>query len=337
MLFKAALCLFNLGLALAAPSQEIKRTTGRTSPPSGALVVGSGKTYSKIQDAVNALSTSSSTAQSIFIESGTYSEQVTIPSLKSALTVYGYTTDTSAYGSNAVTISSGLGLSDVTNDDETATLRVHTSNFKMYNVNVENTRGKGDIALALSAYATNQGYYACQFIGYQDTVLAQTGYQVFAKSYIEGNTDFIFGQSAEAWFHGCDIRVPTSTLGYVTASGRSSSSSASYYVLDNCDIAAKKGATIAAGAIYLGRPWESYARVAVQDTSMSDIINAKGWAEWSTTSPNTGNVVFGEFGNSGDGASGERAFETKLSAAIGITSILGSSYASAAYVDTSYL
>lgn len=154
MLLKAALCLFNLGLALAAPAQEIKRTTGRTSAPSGALVVGSGKTYTKIQDAVDALSTSSTTAQSIFIESGTYDEQVTVPSLESALTIYGYTTDTSSYSSNVVTISSGLGLSDVSNDDETATLRVHTENFKMYNINVKNTRGEGDIALALSAYSS---------------------------------------------------------------------------------------------------------------------------------------------------------------------------------------
>lgn len=123
----------------------------------------------------------------------------------------------------------------------------------------------------------------------------------------------------------------------MTASGRDSSSSSSYYVLDHCDIAAKSGATIASGAIYLGRPWEPYARVAVQDTTMSDIINSKGWSEWSTTSPNTADVVFGEYGNSGAGASGTRSYETKLSAAIEITAILGSSYASASYVDTSYL
>ena len=71
-------------------------------------------------------------------------------------------------------------------------------------------------------YPQNQGYYGCQFTGFQDTVLAETGRQVYAKTYIEGATDFIFGQTALAWFDQCDIRVPTASLGYVTASGRSS-------------------------------------------------------------------------------------------------------------------
>ena len=48
-------------------------------------------------------------------------------------------------------------------------------------------------ALAISAHASNQGYYGCQFTGYQDTVLANTGYQLYAKSLIVGATDFIFG------------------------------------------------------------------------------------------------------------------------------------------------
>lgn len=48
-----------------------------------------------------------------------------------------------------------------------ATLRNYAENSKVYNINVANTYGKGEQALALSAYANNQGYYACQFTGYQ--------------------------------------------------------------------------------------------------------------------------------------------------------------------------
>lgn len=58
----------------------------------------------------------------------------------------------------------------------------------MYNINLVNTRGSGSQALALSAYADKQGYYGCQFKGFQDTILAQTGNQVYAKSYIEGQS-----------------------------------------------------------------------------------------------------------------------------------------------------
>jgi pectinesterase len=117
---------------------------------------------------------------------GTYKEQVYIPALKSALTLYGETTDTSGFASNTVTITQGKSQDDSANNDMTATLRAWTPNLKVYNINLVNTRGSGSQALAVSAYADRQGYYGCQFKGFQDTILAQTGNQVYAKSYIEG-------------------------------------------------------------------------------------------------------------------------------------------------------
>lgn len=104
----------------------------RTSAPSGALVVGASGDYSTIQAAVDALDSSSSSEQSIFIQAGTYEEQVYVSELSSALTIYGYTEDTSSYSSNQVTITASHALADEANDDATATLRVWTSNFKMY-------------------------------------------------------------------------------------------------------------------------------------------------------------------------------------------------------------
>ena len=188
----------------------------------------------------------------------------------------------------------------------------------------------------LTCISQNQGYYACKFLGFQDTILAQTGTQIFAKSYIEGATDFIFGQHGLAWFTHCDIRVLAANLGFIVASGRASNE-AGYYVLDHCSIAAKSGASVPKGAYYLGRPWGDYARVAVQSTTMTNVINADGWHIWNTGDENTDHVTFGEYGNTGDGATGTRKFETKLSKAIAITDVLGSGYASAAYVDKAYL
>lgn len=120
---------------------------------------------------------------------GTYNEQVYIPVLKSALTIYGETNDTSGYKSNRVTITQGKSQDDSANNDLTATLRAWTPNLKVYNINLVNTRGKGSQALAVSAMADKQGYYGCSFKGYQDTILAQTGNQVYAKCYIEGKLD----------------------------------------------------------------------------------------------------------------------------------------------------
>lgn len=187
----------------------------RTSAPSGCITAGSGGTYSTIQAAVNSLSTTSTTAQCIFIEKGTYTEQVLVSARSAQLTFYGYTTDTLSYSANVVTITNNLAAASGLTDDETGTLRVKAANFKAYNINIVNSYGEGSQAIALSAYA-DSGYYACQIRGYQDTVLAETGYQLYAMSYIEGATDFIFGQYSPAWFNEVDIGVLATSEGTIT-------------------------------------------------------------------------------------------------------------------------
>ncbi|GAM33602.1 pectin esterase [Talaromyces pinophilus] len=286
--------------------------TSRMTAPSGSLVVAkSGGTYSTISAAVAALSKTTTSTQTIFIEQGTYDEQVYIPSLAGELIIYGQTEDTSSYSSNLVTLTYGLSAASAGSDDLSATLRNYAAKSRIYNINVKNSYGS-------------------------DTVLAETGNQVYAKSYIEGAIDFIFGQHATAWFDGCDIGVVAKSQGTITANGRSSSSDASYYVINKSNIAAASGQSVASGSYYLGRPWTEYARVVFQYTTMSNVINSAGWEEWSSSSPNTADVLFGEYDNSGAGSQGTRAsFATKLSSPIGITTILGSDYAN--WVDTSYL
>lgn len=309
----------------------------RSFAPSGCITVGSGGRFSTIQSAVDSLSTSSSSAQCIFIQPGTYSEQVLVSARKAQLTIYGCTQDTSSYEANQVTITGSLSQADGLSNDETATLRVKATNFKMYNVNVANTYGKGSQAVALSAYA-DSGYYACAFTGYQDTLLAQTGNQVYSGCMISGVTDFIFGQNAPAWFEKCDIRVLSAKMGYITANGRSSASGPSYYVFNKCDIAAASDSSVEDGAFYLGRPWGEFARVVFQRTRMSEVINGAGWRPWNDGDDRTDNVLFGEYKNKGNGASGQRAsFATTLDSAVSIKDVLGSSYSKAGYYDSSYM
>lgn len=138
-------------LSLFAFSSLASAGGARTSPPAGALVVGKGG-YTTIQAAVNALKSTSS-AQSIFINPGTYKEQVTINRLAGPLTIYGYTNDVGSYSANQVTITAAGNLAHASSDDATATLRVETQNFKLYNVNVVNSYGQGSQALAVSANA----------------------------------------------------------------------------------------------------------------------------------------------------------------------------------------
>lgn len=307
----------------------------RTSPPSGSITVcKSGCDYSTIQKAVSSISTSSSDESSIFIYSGTYTEQVTVPKLSGKLNIYGYTKDTSDYSGNVVSLewNSSL-LSGAADDEHTAALINLSENVAVYNIDIKNTYGKGSQAIALSAYNTEQGYYGVGLYGYQDTLLAQTGNQLYASCYIEGAVDFIFGQHARIWI--TDSVIASIGAGAVTANGRPDANDDSYYVITDSTIEAGSPAP-SSGTVYLGRPWSDYARVAIQRTSLSSIVNSAGWEKWSSTTANTGHVTFEEYGNTGSGASGDRAsFSTTMSSAIKISTILGSDYAD--WVDSDYL
>ncbi|KAL7269947.1 hypothetical protein RUND412_007358 [Rhizina undulata] len=328
-----ALVLAFTALQLAGVSNADSRTT----PPSGCVVVSTSPSsgqYSTLQSAVDSLSTTSTTAQCIFVYPGTYSEQVYISSRAAILTIYGSTTDTTSYTSNTVTITQGKSQDDSDNNDATATIRAWAAGLKIYNINLVNTRGKGSQALALSAQADQQGYYGVSLSGYQDTLLANEGYQIYANSYIEGATDFIFGQRARAWFENVDIGVKAN--GWITANGRDSEDNVSFYLFNNCNVAAASGYTVSSGTVYLGRPWRIYSRVVFQNTALSAVINSAGWSVWSSSTPNTDDVYYMEYGNTGTGASGTRAsFAGFLSEAVSITTILDSSYTS--WVDTTYL
>lgn len=171
----------SFGVSLAA--KTCSGSWARVSPAKGAVVVDNSASpypgsHRTVQGGVNALSTTTTAPQTLFVFPGTYVEQVYIPRLASNLTVQGYTCDSRGYADNTATITYNLALINTTDDDKTATLRQWNPNTKVYNLNIVNTFGhipKNGQNLAVSAETTNQGYYGCQLIGYQDTLLAETG------------------------------------------------------------------------------------------------------------------------------------------------------------------
>ncbi|CAG8747025.1 11487_t:CDS:2, partial [Acaulospora colombiana] len=257
-------------------------TSVRTSTPSGCLTVrGSGTKsgeYSTVAAALTALG-SGTTAQCIFIYSGTYTEQLTI-NYKGALTIYGYTTNTGSYGSNTVTITYGQTSSAAGSLDKSSTVNITSANFKAYNINFVNSYGAGTQAVAVTANGDKQGYYACSFKGYQDTLYAKSGKQYYSNCYIEGAVDYIFGD-ATAWFGEC--RIASNGAGYITAMSRETSSDGS----------------CVAGKVYLGRPWRVLARVIYQYCELTNVVNAAGW----TTMAEGATPLYYEYQNTGAGAS----------------------------------
>ncbi|KAF5377943.1 hypothetical protein D9615_006751 [Tricholomella constricta] len=205
----------------------------------------------------------------------------------------------------------------------------------MYN----NTYGPGTQAVALSQYGSRVGLYACGFYGYQDTLYANEGTQVYLKGYIQGATDFIFGRRGSAFFGGNTIGI--SGPGWVTASGRESNDAGSY-VFDNNKIVLAFGAASGTdGKVYFGRPWGAYAKVIFKNTVVTAPFNKALWSVWNSGDERTSNVLFAEYNSSGSGVSGASrpGFATVLTAsqaaAYSISSAVGSDYAS--WVDASYL
>jgi len=66
---------------------------------------------------------------------------------------------------------------------------------------------------------------------------------------------------------------------------------------------------------------------------MSAVINSKGWSVWQASDTRTDKVTWGEYKNTGSGASGTRSFGKTLSAAVSIGSVLGST----SWIDKAYL
>ncbi|KAF3179531.1 hypothetical protein TWF225_003481 [Orbilia oligospora] len=273
--------------------------------------------------------------QKIFIFPGNYTEQVYIGKLLGPLTIQGYTCDSRSYKKNQVTISYNLSrlTSGLTNNDQTSTVRLWTSNAKFYNLNIVNTFGEGAQALALSAQNTNQGFYGCKFVGWQDTIYANEGRQIYANSYVSGAVDFIFGLRASAWFWNVDIE-PLGK-GWITANGREAENNTSFYVFTKCKVNGAGSAT--AGSAYLGRPWRQFSRVVFQKSYLDDVVNPAGWSVWDSIQP-VDNLYYGEYENTGPGAVGPRAnFSFQLQDPVSAIDILGKGYQKEYWVDIDYL
>ncbi|KAJ8515300.1 hypothetical protein ON010_g18580 [Phytophthora cinnamomi] len=240
-----------------------------------------------------------------------------------------------SYSANQVTITRAMAQKDLpanvqSPNDVISTLRLKSySGVKLYNINVANTAGNVGPAVATYVDGADYGFYACKFSGYQDTLCANKGRELYARSYIGGAVDFIFGLEAKAWFESCDIE--SLGPGSITANGNTGGSNPSEYVFNKARVYGSGRQTA-----YLGRPWRPYARVVFQNSQLGNVINPKGWEKWGNS---TSNVFLREYNNGGRGAAtGERVnFSGSLPAPVSIESILGSSYKSEWWVDTNFL
>jgi pectinesterase len=111
----------------------------------------------------------------------------------------------------------------------------------------------------------------CKILGNQDTVYAagERSRQYFDHCYIEGTTDFIFGE-ATVIFNDCEIHSKANS--FITAA--STPEEATYgFVFINCKLTATAGLT----KVHLGRPRRKFAKTVFISCEMGQQIIPEGW------------------------------------------------------------
>ena len=127
---------------------------------------------------------------------------------------------------------------------------------------IQNTAGpEGLQAVALLSRSHFSLVYRCSIEGYQDTLDADTGDQMYLETDIRGTVDFVFGY-ARAAFLGCRLLVRSSGASkpgahnVVTAQGRNNPLDRSGFAFQNCSVTADEGANLTGVETFLGRPWK---------------------------------------------------------------------------------
>jgi len=226
------------------------------------------------------------------VKNGTYHEKVFIPSWNTQISLIGESKDSTiiSYDDYFKKINKGPNSTFYT-----ATLLVQGNDFHAENLTIENVAGPIGQALALAVEADRCSFENCKFLGNQDTLYlaGENARQYFVNCYVEGTTDFIFGE-ATALFEKCSIHCKADS--YITAA--STPEGVAYgFVFKNCEVEADSGVH----NVYLGRPWRKYAKTVFINCKMDDFINPKGWSNWNKTD-NYKTVFYAERNSSGEGA-----------------------------------
>jgi len=263
---------------------------------------GSGK-YKTIQEAVNSVRDLGQWQVIIHIKKGVYKEKLIIPSWKTRISLIGedktntIITNGDFSGKSYSNGSDAFGLSKFSTYNS-YTVLVQGNDFVAENLTIQNTAGPVGQAVALHVEADRVRIKGCNILGHQDTLYTATAQsrQFYQNCYIEGTTDFIFGE-ATAVFKNCIIKSLSNS--FITAAATSKEQKFGY-VFFNCELIADS-----ATKVYLGRPWRPYAKTVFINCSLGKHILAEGWNAWKGDKmfPDKEKTVFyAEYKNSGAGA-----------------------------------
>ncbi len=256
--------------------------------------------FTSIQEAINSTRDLGPGEVLIHIKNGTYNEKLEIPSWKHQLTLVGEDKDKTIITNNDF---SGK-MNPLTNKEFSTftsyTLLVQGDDIKIENLTIKNSScGEGQ-AVALHVEGDRFIAKNCNILGCQDTIYTATegSRQLYLNCYIEGTTDFIFGE-ATAIFRNCTIKSLKNS--YITAAATPENQEFGY-VFFNCKLIAADDID----EVYLGRPWRSYAKTVFLNSELGAHIVPEAWDPWTGDKmfPNKEKTTYyAEYNSSGPGAS----------------------------------
>lgn len=258
--------------------------------------------YTSIQKAIDACKAFPVSRITIFVKDGNYKEKILVPSCNTQLSIIGESADKTiiTYDDYFDKINRGRNSTFYT-----YTLKVEANDFRMENITVQNSAGPLGQAAALHVEGDRCVFLNCRFLGNQDTVYlaGQFSRMFFSSCYMEGTTDFIFGE-ATVLFENCTLHCKANS--FITAA--STPKGKLYgFIFKDCKITAASGIN----KVYLGRPWRSYAKVAFLNCKMGPFIYSEGWDNWSNAE-NEKTAEFVEYGNSGSVTDGRVKWSHQL-------------------------
>ncbi len=276
--------------------------------------------FTSIQEAINATKSFPSQRVIINLKNGIYNEKVKVHSWNNLISLIGESKEQTIITHNDSFGTINLGRNSTF---YTPTLLVEGNDFFAKNITVQNTAGKVGQAIALSLDANRVLIENCNLLGNQDTLyLAGEGSkQYFKDCYIEGTTDFVFGQ-ATVLFENCNIHNLSDSF---TTAASTPEGVAFGFVFKDCQITADQEVK----EVYLGRPWRAAAKTVFITCEMGRHIKAEAWLNWDKLEiSNT--TFYAEYNCSGEGFQPEKrvswSHQLKKSEAIKYTkeNILGS-------------
>ncbi|OWM66532.1 pectinesterase 3 [Punica granatum] len=249
-----------------------------------------------IKEAVDKVPKKSTSRFIIHVKAGKYVENVVMDKNKWNVMMYGDGKDKSI-------VSGSLNFVDGTPTFSTATFAVAGKGFIVRDMGFINTAGaEKHQAVAFRSGSDMSVMYRCSFDAFQDTLYAHSNRQFYRDCDVTGTIDFVFGNSASV-FQNCKImpRQPMANqFNTITAQGKKDPNQNTGISIQKCTISVNGNVT---APTYLGRPWKVYSTTVIMQSTIGTFLHPRGWMEWVRGVDPPGTINYGEYLNTGPGAS----------------------------------